>query len=227
MGKLIEDPALRNQVYVFKGREEAGKFLARKLADHTSADTLILAIPAGGVPVASEMARELKLPMDLMIVRKIQIPGDTEAGFGAIGPDGEIIFNEPLLKKLRLSSEEVQKQAETAREVVAARNQLYRNGRPFPEVKDKPILLVDDGLASGFSMMEAVKFLRKREARKITVAVPTAPQDSVNGILPLADEVFCLNVRTQLPFAVANAYENWYDLTDENVLSLLRDSGRE
>lgn len=103
-----------------------------------------------------------------------------------------------------------------------ARNQLFWRGKSFPSLRNKSVI-VDDGLASGFTMMEAVRFMRRREAKKVIVAIPTAPEDSVNRLLPEADEIFCLNVRTFFPFALAEAYENWYDLTDEEHISLLQD----
>jgi predicted phosphoribosyltransferase len=223
MATLFEDRSLRNKTFIFKDRAEAGKRLAQKLSKFVSPEALVLAIPAGGVPVACEISRVLKLPLDLMIVRKIQIPGQTEAGFGAVGPDGETIFNEELLRRLRLRGEVIQQKVEETKKVVEARNQFFRDGRPFPPVKGKTVILVDDGLASGFTMMEAVRFMRRREAEKVIVAIPTAPEDSVNRLLPEADEIFCLNVRTFFPFAVADAYENWYDLTDQEVISLLKD----
>lgn len=210
-------------MYVFRDRAEAGKLLAQKLSNSISSDTLVFAIPAGGVPVAFEIARILKLPLDLMIVRKIQIPGQTEAGFGAVGPNGEVIFNEDLLRRLNLRREVIRQKVEETKKVVEARNQLFRKGRPFPPVKGKTVILVDDGLASGFTMMEAVRFMRRRGAKKVIVAIPTAPEDSVNRLLSEVDEIYCLNIRTFFSFAVADAYENWYDLTDEEVILLLED----
>ena len=225
LGTLVEDRSLRNQLYVFKDREDAGKLLARRLAPAVPPGAWVLAIPAGGVPVGLQIATVLHLPFDLMIVRKIQIPGNTEAGFGAIGPDGEVIFNEKLLRQLRLSDQEIGEQIEATRRVMVEREHLFRRGRPFPVIKDKPIILVDDGLASGFSMMQALRFAKKRDPKRIIVAVPTAPEQSINRILPFAEEVYCLNIRTHLSFAVAEAYENWYDLTDPEVISLLTNSG--
>jgi putative phosphoribosyl transferase len=223
MGKLIEDRSLRNKTRVFKDRAEAGRWLGKKLIQSTFPDAMVLAIPAGGVPVACEIARDLKLSMDLMIVRKVQIPSDPEAGFGAIGPDGEVIFNENLLRRLRLTEEEINQQVEEAGKVVAARNQLLRRGDLFPQVKDRAVILVDDGLASGFTMTEAVRFIKKKGAKKIIVAVPTGPMESINRLLPIVDEIYCLNIRTFFPFAVAEAYENWYDLTDQEVMAMLED----
>ena len=108
MGRLIEERSLRNKLHIFKDRAEAGRLLAKRLVGYTSSEAFVLAIPAGGVPVAYEVAKNLKLLMDIIIVRKIQIPGNTEAGFGAMGPDGEVIFNETLLRSLRLTKEEIE-----------------------------------------------------------------------------------------------------------------------
>lgn len=222
MGTLYEDRILRNRSYVFKDRSEAGKLLARRLSPSVSSDSLVLAIPAGGVPVALEIAGELSLSLDLIIVRKIQIPGNPEAGFGAVGPDGEVIFNEDLLKRLRLTKEEIEAAVEKTRKTLDARNQVFRKGRPLPDLTGKSVILVDDGLASGFTMAEAAKFLGRQKAKRATIAVPTAPEGTVKRLLPLVDEVYVLNIRSSFPFAVAEAYQNWYDLTDEEVLSLMK-----
>ena len=222
MGELFEDRGLRNRTYVFKDRTDAGRLLAKKISSLVKPDSLVLAIPAGGIPVALEVARELKLPLDLIIVRKIQIPGNTEAGFGAVGPDGEVIFNEDLLASLRLSEEEIEEQVEKTRKGVEGRIRHLRGERPFPRVSGRPVILVDDGLASGFTMGEAVRSLRKKQAGKILIAVPTAPKGTIDRLLPLVDEIHCLNVRTRYPFAVAEAYEDWYDLSDAEALGLLK-----
>ncbi len=222
MGRLIEELNLRGKYFIFKDRAEAGRLLAMKLSDYLSSDALVLAIPAGGVPVAYEIAKSLKLLMDIIIIRKIHIPGTTEAGFGAIGPDGEVIFNERLLRSLGLSKNEVENKVEEAKKVLSARDRLYRKGRPFPDIREKTVILADDGLASGYSMSEAVRFVKRKNARKIIMAVPTAPESSVNLILSEVDELYCLNIRGY-PFAVADAYKEWYDLSDEEVISLLKD----
>jgi len=225
MGKLFEDRNLRNRSYVFKDRTEAGRLLAQKLSPSVSPDALVFAVPAGGVPVALEIARKLNLPLDLMIVRKVQIPGNTEAGFGAVGPDGEVIFNQDLLKRLRLTEEEIDEEVQKTKKIVETRNRIFRGDRIFPEVIDKTVILVDDGLASGFTMAEAVSFLQRRKAKKIIVAVPTAPEETVKRLLPMVDEIYVLNIRTFAAFAVTEAYQNWYDLGDEEVISLLKEAG--
>jgi putative phosphoribosyl transferase len=221
MGSLIEDTTLRDKVRVFRDREEAGRKLGKKLEPYLWSDGLILAIPSGGVPVAKEIARMISLPMDLIIVRKLQIPFQPEAGFGALGPEGEVIFNENLRRQLRLPVEEVDEVIQGTLDVIRERNRLFREGRTFPEVADRIVLLVDDGLASGYTMLAAIRSVKKRTAAKIVVAVPTGSARTVQMLLPEVDELVCLNVRTGHSFAVADAYLLWYDLTDAEVLSFL------
>ncbi|OGW57648.1 MAG: hypothetical protein A2Z09_00980 [Nitrospirae bacterium RBG_16_43_8] len=223
MGRLIEDLKLRNKTRVFRDRAEAGKLLSEKLKHIAYPDTLLLAIPAGGVPVGYEIAKSNGLLMDVLIVRKIQIPGNTEAGFGALGPDGEAIFNERLLKSLRLTDEEINRQVEKTKRVLEERNRAYRGSRPFPDLKDKVAVIVDDGLASGYTMLEAVNFVKRKQAVNVIVAVPTASESSIDLLLPEVDEIYCLNARALYPFAVAEAYMKWYDVGDEEVIALLRD----
>lgn len=221
MGTLVDDAELSGKKAVFRDRADAGRFLAGRLADLARPDSIVLAIPAGGVPVALEIARSLGLPMDLLFARKIQIPGNTEAGFGAVGPGGEIVLNEPLLQDLRLSRKEIETQVASARQVLADREALFRGERPLPDLRDRQVILVDDGLASGYSMLAAVNFARQREAFEIIVAVPTASRRSVAFLVPKTDVLVCPNIRGGPVFAVADAYRNWYDLTDKEVMELL------
>jgi len=223
MGQLIEDLNLRNKTLVFRDRAEAGELLSEKLKHLDPADTLVLAIPAGGVPVGYGIAKAIGLLMDVLIVRKIQIPGNTEAGFGALGPDGKTIFNERLLKTLPLTDEEINQQIGKTKRVLEERERAYRGSRPFPDLKDKVAVIVDDGLASGYTMLEAVNFVKRKQAKEIIVAVPTASKSSIGLLLPEVDEIYCLNVREFYPFAVAEAYMKWYDVGDEEVITLLKD----
>lgn len=224
MGTLLEELELNGKKGVFKDREDAGRLLAGRLADNVRPDAIVLAIPAGGVPVALEIARSLGLPMDLLLVRKIQIPGNTEAGFGAVGPGGEIVLNESLLQDLHLSRKEIEAQVARAKEVLAARQELFRAGRPLPELRHRQVILVDDGLASGYSMLAAINFARQREAGEIVVAVPTASRRTVAFLAAKADILVCPNIRGGPVFAVADAYRDWYDLTDQDVIRLLESS---
>jgi putative phosphoribosyl transferase len=224
MDKLIEEISLRDKLHVFEDRKEAGRLLAEKLIKYKGSDSIIFGIPSGGVPIASEIANALNLPMDLIIVRKIQIPYNPEAGFGAMGPDGEIILNEIVLDQLRLTEDEIKTQIKKTMDVIKKRNQLFRVEKPFPSLKDKIASIVDDGLASGFTMLAAIKFIKTKAPQKIVVAVPTASKKTIDFILPEIDELICLNVRRRFPFAVADAYRNWYDLTDEEVLDTIKKS---
>lgn len=224
MGTLHEDPDLNGKTAVFTDRREAGERLAARLAELSDPSAILLAIPAGGVPVALPIAKALQIPMDVLVVRKIQIPGNTEAGFGAIGPDGTVLLNDRIVEDLRLSSKEIEVQVSQARQALEKREALFRKGRPFPPLEDRQVILVDDGLASGYTMLAAAGLVRVRGAREVIVAVPTAPRRTVNFLLPEVDVLVCPNVRTGPIFAVADAYECWYDLNDREVLDLLREA---
>jgi len=222
MSNLIEDRSLRDKMRVFKDRKEAGWLLAQKLSGYKDVNGIVLGIPSGGVPVAAEIAKVLGLSLDVIIVRKIQLPDNPEAGFGAVGPDGEVSLNTNLISQLHLTKEEVERQIQITVDTIKRRNELFRKGRPFPLLKHKVVIIVDDGLASGYTMFSAIGFIKRHKPEKVVVAVPTAPKGTVDLILPQVDELVCLNVRSGFTFAVADAYENWYDLEDEEVISILR-----
>jgi putative phosphoribosyl transferase len=164
--------------------------------------------------------------LDIIIARKLQIPFNPEAGFGAMGPDGEVIVNEELLSQLRLTEEAVKAQIKKTEEVIRKRDHLFRAGKPFPSCKDRSVIVVDDGLASGYTMLAALKYIRKKIPSRLIAAVPTGTARTIKKILTETDEVICLNARSGFSFAVADAYRNWYDLTDEDVLTILRINGR-
>ena len=221
MQRIIEDSSLRDKLYVFKDRKEAGMLLAQRLLGYKGTDGIVLGIPSGGVPVAAEVAKAIVLPLDLIIMRKVQIPYNPEAGFGAVGPDSKVLLNEELLRSLDLSEKEVEQQIKMTMNIIKRRNELFRKGLPFPSVKNRVVIIVDDGLASGYTMLSAIDFVKRHEPQKLVVAVPTGSERTVDFILPNVDELICLNVRSGLSFAVADAYENWYDLEDDEVISIL------
>ena len=221
MGKLSEDPSLKNRSQVFVDRAHAGRLLAERLLNYRGREVHLFAIPAGGVPVAAEIARRLAIPLELVVVRKIQLPSTTEAGFGALNPAGEAIFNEDLLARLSLSKEDIAVQTEKAAASMRRREERLRNGQPYPQLAGRTAIIVDDGLASGFTMRAAVQFLKRQGAGQIVVAVPTASERTAQDHLPIVDELICLNVRGGYSFTVADAYENWYDLEEEEVLEIL------
>ncbi|MCP8308214.1 MAG: phosphoribosyltransferase [archaeon] len=220
--KIVEDSSLRSKRYVFKDRVHAGELLAKKLEKYKDEDVIILAIPSGGVPVGFTIAKEIKKPFDLIIVRKIPIPMEPEAGFGAMSFDGNIVLNETLVERLGLTKEEIDECSSQVLKEIRRRMDKFRGDKPFPDLKDKTVIIVDDGLASGYTMLAAIKSVKKQSVRKIIVAVPTASTNAINLIAPHVDEIFCLNIRDSFFFAVADAYKNWYDLNDDEVQGYLR-----
>jgi predicted phosphoribosyltransferase len=222
--KIFEIRKFRDEQHVFRDRLEAGQTLGWMLQSEYQRieDGMILAIPSGGVPVGIKVRETLALPFDLLIVRKLQIPGNTEAGFGAMTLDGTVFFNEALMAQLRLSSTDIETEKERVGLELEKRNALFRRGRSFPHLAGKRVILVDDGLASGFTMLASIHTAKKAKAREIVVAVPTAPERSIDRILSGVDRIYCANIRTGPFFAVAEAYRNWYDLSEKETLELLK-----
>ena len=219
---IIEDPTLRERISVFRDRLHAGRLLAEKLREYADKEKVILlALPAGGVPVGYAVAKELGISMDVMVVRKVQIPWNTEAGFGAVTWDGETVLNEALVAQLGLTREVIGEAISKTRKIIQERLRKFRRDKPMPDLKGKIAILVDDGLASGFTMLAAVRSARKRTPKKIIAAVPTASIGAIRLLSLEVDEIVCLNIRTGSAFAVADAYKNWYDLTDEGVIKML------
>lgn len=205
---------------IFKDRHDAGRQLAEKLLTFRRG-AIVLAIPRGGVPVGYEIAKRLDVPLDLIIPRKLPIPSDPEAGFGAVAPDGTIVLNEEMVAYLGLAADEIGKIAATVLKEVRRRMREYRSGRPLPDIKGKTAILVDDGLATGYTMIAAARALRRERPGKVIVAVPCSPETSVRRLEKEADEVICLAVQEHGPFAVASYYERFPDLSDEEVKKLL------
>jgi len=220
---VIDEPAYRDRRFVFKDRLHAGELLAIKLKGHVTKENVqLLAIPAGGVPVGYMVAKGLDVPLDVVVVRKVQIPWNPEAGFGAVAWDGTVILNEPLVRQLGLTTELIQLCISKTQEGVEERLEKFRGEKPPPDLRDKTVIMVDDGLASGFTMLAAVKSVRNQGPEKVIVAVPTASTSAVQLVVPSVDKLICLNIRGGPFFAVADAYQKWYDLSDEEVVEFLR-----
>lgn len=212
-------------VDVFLDRRDAGRRLSERLAEYKDRNALVLAIPRGGVPVGYEIAQFLQAEFDVIVPRKIPIPWNPEAGLGAITADGTVVLNHTMIRSLGLSKDELQNAAEEVRQEVIRRTNRYRGDRPLPEIRDRPVILVDDGLASGYTMLAAIESLRKDRAGCIVVAVPVASSGAARLISPRVDSLVTLITSERLPFAVADFYMRWRDLTDREVLDLLgRDS---
>jgi putative phosphoribosyl transferase len=205
----------------FSNRIEAGRQLAEKLDKYAGRENVIvLGLPRGGVPVAYEVAKRLHAPLDVFIVRKLGVPGFEELAAGAIASGGVRVLNEDVMRAIPHADEAIE--AVTARETgeLERREQIYREGRPPPELRGRIVILVDDGLATGATMRAAVKALRQDGAAKIVVAVPVGPPDTCRELEQQADETVCLSTP---PFfqAVGQYYEDFSQTTDEDVRELL------
>jgi putative phosphoribosyl transferase len=242
-GPLFERLDLRDRRGVFADRTEAGRALAAFLLEHpeelalspggqegrgpaSGADSispLVLAIPAGGVPVGIAVARALGWRLDLHLVRKLPLPDNSEAGFGALTLDGELLLDQEFVAGLGLSQSDIDRQRRKVAADLEERNAIFREGRPPPEVTGRRIILTDDGLASGATMLLALRSLRRRGASLMVVAVPTAPRFTLARVREAADAVFCLNVRAGPTFAVADAYRLWRDLDRAEIVELLKE----
>jgi len=205
----------------FPNRIEAGRILAENLEKYADRDdVIVLGLPRGGVPVANEVAKRLRAPLDVFIVRKLGVPGFEELAAGAIASGGVRVLNEEVMRAIPYAEEAIE--AVTVRETaeLERREQIYREGRPSPELRDRTVILVDDGLATGATMRAAVKALRQRGVAKIVVAVPVGPPDTCREIEQEADETICLSTP---PFfqAVGQYYEDFSQTSDEDVRELL------
>jgi len=220
--RIVEEPSFRFRRFVFRDRVHAGELLADKLRKLVGGETVVLAVPSGGVPVGCVVAEKLHVPLNVILVRKIPIPGETEAGFGAVTLDGELTLNEQLVNSLGLTGEDVDSLAFQVRSELQRRFEAFGKLKSPLRLRDKTVVLVDDGLASGYTMLASVKSVKKKRPRKIIVAVPTGSSHAVQLISPHVDTVVCLNIRSDLFFAVADAYRTWYDLSDEEVVEFLR-----
>ena len=221
-GKIFDLPELRNRGQVFRDRTHAGAVLAGMLGEFRGTGTLILAIPAGGVPVAAEAAQQLKLPLELAVVSKITLPWSTESGYGAVAFDGTVRLNQELIAILGLRPEAVQDGITHTKEKVVRRLRQLRGGPYLPDIRHRTIVLIDDGLASGFTLLTAVEAIHHLAADKIIVAIPTGHADAAGRIAAEVDSLYCPNIREGMSFAVADAYERWTDVDEATVVEIMR-----
>ncbi len=208
---------------LFENRYDAGRQLAQKLLGYKSAETIVLAIPNGGVPIAVPIALELSAPLDVVVARKLPIPLMPEGGFGAVADDGNAIFNHEVLKKFPLSEHQANFQINKVRADIRQRSLLYRGTRPLPSVAGKTAIIVDDGLASGYTMMAAVESVQRRDPHSITVAVPVASAGAVKEVEKLGVRVITVNTSSVLKFYVSDFYRYWDVLTDEQGVACFKD----
>jgi len=220
-GVVHERSQLRDRTHVFKDRCHAGEVLARMLAGRLPAGAKLLAIPAGGVPVAAAMTKELGLSLDVAVVSKITPAWQSEVGYGAVAFDGHVWIDDQ--RRAQFGVDEQSARTDINRTVAKVRRRVesLRAGRGPVVAPGDVAVLVDDGLASGLTMVAATEAVRDAGAGQIIVAVPTGSESAVKRLAAEADEVQCANVRAGQRFAVADAYDNWFDLDDATVLDIL------
>lgn len=206
---------------LFRDRREAGRELSERLLDLADRPgLLVLALPKGGVPVAFEVARALRAPLDALVVRKLGFPGHEELAMGAIASGDIRIINEDLVRAAELSDEQIAAVAAEEQRELERQERELRDGAPPPEVEGRTVVLVDDGLATGSTMRAAIAALRAQGAGAIVVGVPTASPEACGALVRDADDVVC--ARTPQPFRAVGAwYENFEQVTDEEVRRLL------
>ena len=221
-GKIIDLPELRDKERVFADRAYAGRILAGMLKEYQNTSALIMAVPAGGVPVALSMAQQLNLAVSVAVVSKITLPWNTEVGYGAVAFDGTVRLNESLLPGLGLTREQIDDGIAATRQKVQRRVERFSRKLPFPDVKNKTVFLVDDGLASGFTMLTAVEALKKAGAGSLNIATPTAHLESLQRLSEQVDAIYCANTRKGFFFAVADAYKRWSDVSEEELFEMIK-----
>jgi putative phosphoribosyl transferase len=207
--------------YEFKDRREAGRLLAALLGEYAKrSDTIVLALPRGGVPVGYEVATALQAPLDVLVVRKIGVPYHRELAMGAVASGGTYAVNRDVLEALRITSSEFLATMQEELEELRRRESAYRQGRPSPDLAGKVVILVDDGLATGSSMRVAIDAVRAQKPAKVVVAAPVAPIESREELDRVAAEMVC--VYTPDPFiAVGAHYRDFGQVSDLEVGELL------
>jgi predicted phosphoribosyltransferase len=207
---------------LFRDRRDAGRVLASLLSRYRDRDdVVVLALPRGGVPVAYEVASALGAPLDVFLVRKLGVPGQEELAMGAIASGGMVVINDDVVRGLGIRPEAVQRVAEQEARELLRREAAYRDGRPPPDLAGKVVIVVDDGLATGSSMLAAVNALRQLGPARIVVAVPAAPESTCRELGAVVDDVVCAT--TPSPFvAVGQSYWDFTQTTDDEVRELLR-----
>lgn len=207
----------------FRDRVEAGEGLAAALLKYKLRDVIVLALPRGGLPVGFEIARALHAPLDVVVVRKIGVPWQPELAMGAIAGGSFELLDWNLIAKLGISRQEIEAAVRDERAELQRREQLYRGGRPAPDLRSRTVILVDDGLATGSTMLVAVRYVRSFKPAKVVVAVPVGSVDACTRLKPQVDDLVCLAAPRSFR-AVGEWYMDFRQVSDAEVRSLLEHS---
>jgi len=211
---------------IFRNRQDAGQRLALRLNKYANRqDVIVLGVPRGGIPIASEVATALGLPLDIFVLRKLGVPGHEEFAFGAIGSGGVRVLDKQVVESLGLSDFVIDRVTRTERAELARREETYRGGRSRLDVQGKTVILVDDGIATGSSLMAGVRSLRQMHPAGIVIAAPVAPASTINRLRAEVDDVVCVAVPEQF-YGVGQFYEDFSQVSDEKVVQLLKTSSQ-
>lgn len=204
----------------FRDRKEAGQRLSEELTDYADEDVVVMALPRGGVPVAFEIAKRLEAPLDVVVVRKVGVPGHEELAMGAVASGGILVRNDDVMTALGIDADVIEAAAERKRREVSAREREFRGDRETPELTGRTVIVVDDGIATGSTMRASLRALRQSGAGRLIVAVPVASETACREMGELADEVICLVATDQL-LAVGQWYYDFDQVSSDEVIELL------
>ena len=208
---------------IFENRHDAGRRLATELRGYSGQFVVVLAIPNGGVPVALEVARALKADLDLIVCRKVPMLLNPEGSLGAASDDGTVILNEEAVGRIGLSRQQLEQDINRIRADIKQRSLLYKRDRPPVIVNGRTAIIIDDGLASGFTMMAAVQSVRHSRPKEVVVAVPVASAMAVKRVEKVADKVVTCYTSFMPKFYVSDFYRYWYDLSDDDIVRYLKE----
>jgi putative phosphoribosyl transferase len=212
-------------MFMFRNRQHAGKLLAVRLGRYRGRPrTLLLALPRGGVAVAVAVARELMLPLDVLPVRKLGAPHQPELAVGAVAADDLMVLDQDAIASLAISQAEIDVAIGQERAELIRRERAYRGDLPPLALAGQTVILVDDGLATGYTMLAAVRAVRRHEPARVVVAAPVAPPETLNMLRPEVDELYCVHIPRKL-LAIGQFYEDFAQVTDEQVCEALREAG--
>jgi len=204
----------------FHNRQDAGRRLAVELAEYATEQPIVLALPRGGVPVGYEVARALGAPLDVWVVRKIGVPWHQELGLGAVAEGGFVHYTREIISRIGISDDDLQAVTQAKRREVEERVRTFRGDRPAPVVRDRTVLLIDDGIATGGTVRAAIASIRAQHPKKLVLAVPVASPDTVRALLPEVERVVSLLTPPNL-YAIGLWYEDFTQVADEEVVELL------
>jgi putative phosphoribosyl transferase len=208
----------------FCDRIEAGQLLAAELSQYENhPDVLIFGLPRGGVPVAYQVARAIHVPLDVWLVRKLGVPGQEELAMGAIALGGVMLLNNEIISSLQISRSVIQQVAAAEKQELERRDRVYRGGRPLPELRDRIVMLVDDGIATSSTLRAAIAAVQQQQPQRIVVAAPVAPPSVCQALGALVDDVVCLFTPEPL-YSIGMWYQDFSQTTDQEVQELLQQS---